>query len=191
MTLIWAIIALLILAGPRVSAQEVETDHDSTFDFSRFRTFAARIGTPWGDPSSETAAKAAFTKRFINKGWKQADESSCDALVVLHGTSPGKQTFRSFYADWPGYGWHNVGAPALADSTAYDYKPGTLVVDIFDTKTRKVVFRGVAQGLTSKSVNDIQKFDRAAKKMVQNLPSGKSSEEKKGAGNQESDARHF
>jgi len=188
--LLLATIALLMLAGPSVSAQEVETDHNPTFDFSQFRTFAVKVGTPWGDPQSETAAKAAFTKRLTSKGWRQADENSCDALVVLHGASPGKQTFRALYADWPGYGWHNVGAPALADSTDYDYKPGTLLVDIFDTKTKRVVFRGVAQDLTGKSANDVQKFDRAAKKMVHSLPSGKS-EGKSGAENQESGTRHF
>ena len=183
MRLILATIGVLFV-GSGLWAQEVATDHNSTFDFSQFRTFAVKIGTPWGDPPSEAAAKAAFTKRLINKGWSEADEASCDALVVLHGTRPGKQTFRAIYAEWLGYGWHNVGAPALADSTEYDYKPGTLVVDFFDAKTKRAVFRGVAQDLTGKSVNDVQKFDRAAKKMIQSLPHGKS-EEKGGAGSSE------
>src|SRR5262249_28148891 len=166
MKLILATIGALMLVGPGLSAQEVETDHNSTFDFSRVRTFAVKIGTPWGDPTSEAAAKAAFSKRLIHKGWREAGETSCDALVVLHGARPGKQTFRAFYENWLGYGWHNVGAPALADTTEYDYKPGTLVVDIFDAKTKRVVFRGGAQDLTGKAVNDVQKLDRAAKKMI-------------------------
>jgi uncharacterized protein DUF4136 len=183
-------IGLLMLMALQPSAQEVETDRDQAFDFSQLQTFAVKIGTPWGDPSSEAATRQAFIKRLSEKGWKQTDEASCDALVVLHGARQGKQTFRAFYEGWLGYGWHNVGAPALADTTDYDYKPGALVVDIFETKTRKAVFRGVAQDLTGKSANDVQKLGRAAKKMLQNLPTGKG-EGKSGAASQEPGAPQF
>src|SRR4051794_13879584 len=114
MKLMLACLGLLMSIPLKLAAQEVATDHSSTFDFSRLQAFAVKVGTPWGEPSSEAAARQAIAKRLVKRGWKETDESSCDALVVLHGARPGKQTFRALYSDWLGYGWHNVGAPALA-----------------------------------------------------------------------------
>jgi hypothetical protein len=170
-------IGLLVFSAVLVAAQEVETDHNADFDFSRFQTFAVKVGTPWGDASSEAAVKGAITKRLAEKGWKEADEDSCDALVVFHGASQGKQTFREFYSNSPGFGWHNVGAPALADSDEYEYYPGTLIVDIFDAKTKRAVFRGVAPNeLSGSSGKNAKKIDKAAKKMFKDLPSVSSGE---------------
>lgn len=163
---------MVLVAGLR--AQEVETDRNAAFNLAQFQTFAVKVGTAWGNPASESAVAQTVMTTLEQKGWKTADEASCDALVVLHGAKPGKQTFRAFYEDWLGYGWHNVGAPALVNSPNYDYKPGTLVLDIFDAKSRQVMFRGVAQDLAGKSADDKKKIDKAIKKMLNNLPEGKS-----------------
>src|SRR5262249_18524799 len=137
-----ASVGFLVMAFAFVAAQEVSTERNPDFDFSRLRTFAVKLGTSWGDPSAEATAKQSITKRLEEeKGWQQADEASCDALVVVHGSNK-PETIRGFYEDFPGFSWQNVGAPGLADTTDYDYKPGTLMVDIFDAKTKHVVFRG-------------------------------------------------
>jgi Domain of unknown function (DUF4136) len=163
----------LVFSTVLVAAQEVvETVRNPSFDFSQFQTFAVKIGTPWGDPSSEAAAKDAITKRLEKKGWKVADEGSSDALVVVHGASQTKHNFRSFYEATPTVGWQNVGAPALANSNKYEYKPGTLVVDILDAKTKRVVFRGAAPDqLSSSSEKTAKNIDKSAKQMFKALPS--------------------
>src|SRR5689334_15148589 len=102
----------VFLLAAALGAQEVETDHNEQFDFSQFQTFAVKVGTPWSNPQSESAARQAVVKDLTQRGWKETDESTCDALVILHGAQPGKQTFLSFYQDAPGYRWHDVGAPA-------------------------------------------------------------------------------
>ncbi len=171
-----ACVGLLVVAFALVRAQEVSTERNPGFDFSQVHTFAVKIGTPWGDSSAETAATQAISRRLEEKGWQPVDEASCDALVVIHGANK-PETIRGFYEDFPGFGWQNVGAPGLADTTDYDYKPGTLMVDIFDAKTRHVVFRGVAKNeLSGKSGKSPQSIDNAVKKMFKGLPSVKSNE---------------
>jgi Domain of unknown function (DUF4136) len=178
-------IGSVLLLAVALQAQEVETDHNPQFDFSQLQTFAVKVGTPWGDPASESAVQKAVTKDLSQKGWKETDLSSCDALVILHGARPGKQTFRSFYEDQPGYSWHDVGAPALADTTDFDYKPGTLMLDIFEAKTKRVVFRGVVQDLAGKSADNEQKIDQAIKKMLKSVPSGRNGASKNKSGSRE------
>lgn len=166
---------VIVLTASIALAQEVSTDHLSAYDFRRVQNFAIKLGASWGDPDSEANAKAMIAKELEHKGWKETDESSCDVLVVFHGTTENKQ-LRSFYQGWQGYGWENVGAPALADSDDYDYKSGTLMVDIFDAKTRRAVFRGIAKNeIPGKSDDTGKGFDKAAKKMFKDLPASRSS----------------
>jgi hypothetical protein len=165
---------LIVLTVSLASAQEVSTDRLSAYDFPHVQTFAIKLGASWGDSASETSAKTMIAKALEHKGWKEADESACDVLVVFHGTKQDRQ-LRTFYEGWQGYGWENVGAPALADSDAYDYKSGTLMVDIFDAKTRRAVFRGVAKNeIPGKPDDNGKSFDKAAKKMFKDLPASRS-----------------
>jgi hypothetical protein len=171
-----ASVGLLVIAFASIAAQEVNTERNPNFNFSQVRTFAVKVGTSWGDPSAEAAARQSIAKRLEEKGWQPVDEASCDVLVVVHGANK-PETIRGFYDDFPGFGWHNVGAPGLADTTDYDYKPGTLLVDIFDSKTKHAVFRGVAKKeLNGKSAKEPQSIDNAVKKMFKGLPSVKSGE---------------
>ena len=177
----FACTGLLVLAGALASAQDVSTERNPAFDFSQVQTFAVKLGTSWDNPQAEATIQQSITRRLEQKGWREANPASCDALVVVHGANR-HETIRAFYDAWPGYGWQNVGAPGLADTTDYDYKPGTLMVDIFDARTKHAVFRAVAKNeLTGKSGNEPQSIDRTVKKMFKDLPSSKSSQHKSSA----------
>lgn len=170
-------IGLMVIAVP-LASQEVATVQDPSVNLSHFQTFAVKIGTPWGDASSESAAKDAVVKNLEAKGWKETDESSCDAVVIVHGARQGKQTLQAFYESLPGYGFQSVGAPALADSDVYEYKEGTLVIDIFDAQTKRAVFRGVAKKVTSNPGTRDQQIDKATKEMFKSFPRLKSGGQK-------------
>ena len=166
-----AFIGSVLLAALLVSAQNVKTDYDHGYDFSRMHTFAIKIGAAWGNTAEQDQAKDAIAKQLTAKGWVQTDESNCDALVVLHGATAKAQTFQAFYSALPHYSWQNVGAPALADSDAYEYGSGTLVVDIFDAKTRRVVFRAVGEDeLSGEPEKAAGRIDQASEKMFKDFP---------------------
>ena len=174
MKLTLALIGMLVLLPIGVSAQETYIDQNSTFDFSQPHRFAVKIGTPWGDQPAESALKDAIAKRLEKKGWTQADESSADVLVIAHGAGPGKQTLRSFYSGSPGLGWYWIGAPAIEESDDPQYKEGTLLLDIFDARTKKAVYRGVALDAIRKSGDNAKRMDKAAKQLLSDLPKASS-----------------
>jgi hypothetical protein len=65
-----------------------------------------------------------------------------------------------------------------ATTTTSEFVVGTLVVDIFDAKTKSLLFRGIAQDeVSDKPEKNIKKIDKAATKMFKNFPPG--SEKKK------------
>lgn len=164
-----SVILLVVLAA----AQDVKTDFDDNYNFSQLHSFAVKIGTSWGNQLSEQRVKDAVTKVLTERGWRTADESSADALVVIHGASQTKQSLNTFYSGgWGGYGWGGVGAtPGTATTTVNEYKVGTLVVDIFDAKDKKLVFRGVGQDeISGKPEKNEKKIEKATAKMFKNFP---------------------
>lgn len=172
------ILAVAIAFGVQLFAQEVAISHN--YNFTQPRKFAIKVGTPWEGSPSETDARQAIAKRLSDKGWTEADESSCDVLVVLHGTKAAKQTFPALYDTLPGYSYQNVGAPGLADSDDFEYKPGTLLVDMFDAKTKRAIFRGVAKNeLAIGTEKKSSQIDKTVKKMFKDLPSARESGQNK------------
>jgi uncharacterized protein DUF4136 len=161
------IAGVVLLAALSVSSQTVKTTYDSKFDFSQLHTFAVKIGAAWGDAAAQQHVKEAITRELTAKGWTEADESTCDALVIVNGATQQAQTFPAFYSALPHYSYQNVGAPGLADSDHYEYKPGTLVVDVFAAKKKLAVFRAVGEGVLP---GDPAKIDKATKKMFSGFP---------------------
>ena len=174
-----AAVFILMLAG-FASAVDVQTDWDRAYDFKNLHTFFVKIGTSWGNPLGEQRVQAAVEQALISKGWTKAtDEASADALVALHGATEQKHDINTFYSGWGGYGYYGWGGGmTTAHTSVSEYRVGTLVTDIFDSKTKKLVFRGVAQDeLSDKPEKNEKKIKKATEKMFKKFPPGP--EEKK------------
>ena len=173
--------AAAVLAGGVSYAQDVKTDYDTAADFKAIKTFAVKIGTSWNNSISEERIAKQFEDALVEKGWTKAAENP-DAVVVLHGATSVKRSLNTFYNDmggYGGYGWRGWGGGmGSSTTTESEYVVGTLVVDIFDAKTKKLMFRGTASDeISDKPEKNIKKDDKATDKMFKKFPPG--SEEKK------------
>jgi hypothetical protein len=75
-------------------------------------------------------------------------------------------------------GWGGMGGMGTATTTTSEYLVGTLVVDIFDAKTKGLMFRGTASDeISDKPEKNIKKVQKVADKMFKDFPPG--SKEKK------------
>ena len=158
-----------------VFAADVQTDYDHAFDFKTLHTFYAKIATSWGNPLGEQRVQAAIEQALISKGWtKAADEGSADAMVALHGATEQKHDINTFYSGWGGYGYYGWGGGmTTAHTTVSEYRVGTLITDIFDAKSKKLVFRGIAQDeLSDKPEKNAKKLKKATEKLFKNFPPG-------------------
>jgi hypothetical protein len=172
--------ALALVAGAAF-AQDVKTDFDKAADFSKIKTFAVKLGTPWGNPLGEKRVVEEFTQALTEKGWTAADEGKADALVMLHGATEKQKNLNTFYSGYGGYGyrgWGGMGGMGTSTTTVSEYTVGTLVVDIFDAKSKALVFRGTASDeLSDKPEKNQKKLAKASDKMFKDFPPG--SKEKK------------
>jgi hypothetical protein len=170
--------AALVLASAAAFGQDVKTDYDKSANFGAIRTFSAKIATSWNNQISEKRVLDEVTQALVEKGWKQ-DDANPDALVLLHGATEKQKNLNTFYSGMGGYGaygyrgWGGMGGMGSATTTVSEYLVGTLVVDIFDAKSKSLLFRGTASDeLSDKPDKNIKKLDKASQKMFKDFPPG-------------------
>jgi hypothetical protein len=174
-----AVAAAMMLAGASAFAQDVKVDFDKAANFSGIHTFSAKIGTAWGNPLGEKRVLAEITQGLVEKGWKAVtDDSKADAIVVLHGATEKQKSLNTFYSGgYGGYGWRGGWGGGMGSSTTTvdEYTVGTLVVDIFDAKTKQLMYRGTATDeLSNKPEKNAKKLAKASDKLFKDFPPGSS-----------------
>jgi hypothetical protein len=172
----FALAAALSFIGATAFAQDVKTDFDKDANFGAIKTFSVKIGTSWNNQISEKRVTEEIAETLTAKGWKQVDANP-DALVLLHGATEMQKSLNTFYSGgYGGYGyrgWGGMGGMGTATTTTSEYLVGTLVVDIFDAKTKALIFRGTASDeISDKPEKNVKKLDKASNKMFKDFPPG-------------------
>ena len=177
-----AIATALVFVGAAAFAQDVKTDFDKNANFGAIKTFAVKIGTSWNNQISEKRITDEIQQTLTERGWTAAEPDKADAIVVLHGATEKQKNLNTFYSGgYGGYGWRGwggMGGMSTATTTTSEYLVGTLVVDIFDAKSKSLMFRGTASDeISDKPEKNIKKVEKASNKMFKDFPPG--SKEKK------------
>ena len=172
-----AVAAALSLVGAAASAQDVKVDFDKAADFTKYKTFAIKLGTSWNNPLGEKRVLAEIQQGLTEKGWTAtADDAKADAIVVLHGATEKQKSLNTFYSGgYGGYGWRGGwgGGMGTSTTTVDEYTVGTLVVDIFDAKSKQLVYRGTATDeLSNKPEKNAKKLAKASDKLFKDFPPG-------------------
>ena len=164
---ILAVAATLALAPVCVRAQDVSVNYDKTYDFSKIKTFAVQVGSPAQDPFLQKYLVSSVTKAFAGKGWAEAEAAAADATVMLHPKSETRKKLDTYGTG----GWRMGGGMSSAQLS--DYKVGTLVIDVFETKTKTLLFRGTASDeMADKAEKNEKKIDKAVAKTLKDFPPG-------------------
>jgi len=166
------LIGLALFLANALFAQQVKTDYDRTANFSQYKTYSwEKVQTP--DPLWVDRIKAAVNGALAAKGWTLV-ESGGDISIIAMEINRNHQTLNTFYDDFGGgWGWRGFGFGGFGESTTTSetYTVGTLVVDLFDAKTKMLVWRGVSSGILSdKSDKNIKNLNRGVEKMFQHFP---------------------
>jgi len=163
-------IGLALLLANASFAQQVKTDYDRAANFSQYKTYSwEKVQTP--DPLWVDRIKAAVDAALAAKGWTQV-ESGGDISIVAIEINRDHQTLNTFYDDFGGgFRWRGFGGFGEATTTSDTYTVGTLVVDLFDAKTKNLAWRGVSSGMLSdKSDKNIENLNRGVPKLFQHFP---------------------
>jgi hypothetical protein len=170
---IW-LLGIAVLSAMTLSAQQVKTDYDRNADFSLYKTYS------WNNVHTENPLwidriKTAVNSALAAKGWTQV-ESEGDISIMAMEMTETHRTLTTYYDEFgAGQGWRwrrGIGDGFGTSTTTEDsYRVGTLVLDFFDTKNKKVVWRGSASDtLSDKSDNNIKKLNKGVQKLFQRFP---------------------
>src|SRR5260370_37048672 len=172
---VFVLIGMILLAGA-ASAQQVKTDYDRSTSFAQYKTYSwAQVKTK--DALDVDRIKSAVNGVLAAKGWTQVD-SGGDVSIVAVEITRNQQTLNTFYDGFGGgWGWRRFGGGGFGEATTTTdtYKGGTVVVDLFDAKTKQLIWRGNSSDtLSNKSNKNIKNLDKGVDKMFKQFPPGSS-----------------
>jgi len=170
LTKVIVLIGLALFLANASFAQQVKTDYDRAANFSQYKTYSwEKVQTP--DPLWVDRIKAAVDAALAAKGWTQV-ESGSDISIIAIEINRDHQTLNTYYDDFGGgRRWRGFGGFGESTTTSDTYTVGTLVVDLFDAKTKNLVWRGVSSGMLSdKSDKNIKSLNRGVQKLFQHFP---------------------
>ncbi|MGH9682417.1 MAG: DUF4136 domain-containing protein [Candidatus Acidiferrales bacterium] len=161
---------LLTIARP-AHAQKITTDYDHNAAFASYHTFMWVRPARVHDPLMRQRVMDDVNSQLQAKGW-QLVTADASVGVVANGVTEQEQTLNTFYDDLPGWGWRGwVGG---STTSVNNYTVGTLVVDLFDAHTKKVIWRGTASDtLSGKPEKNAKKLGKAIEKMFKDFPPAK------------------
>jgi hypothetical protein len=164
---VFVLVGVMSLFAGKLSAQQVKTDYDRSANFGQYKTYSwEQIKTQ--DPLMVDRIKSAVKTTLAAKGYTEVPSDGDLSLVAME-TTRDQQTLDTFYNNFGG-GWR-WGGFGDATTTTENYKVGTLVVDLFDTKTKTLVWRGSASDtLSNKSEKNIDNLDKGVEKMFKKFP---------------------
>jgi len=167
-----ALIGMMFLFAGISAAQQVKTDYDRAADFAQYKTYSwEHVETK--DPLFVDRIKNAVNATLAARGWTQVESGGDVSIVAIQMTS-NQQTLTTFYNGFGGgWGWRRFGGGGIgeATTTTETYKVGTLVVDLFDAKTKKLLWRGASSDtLSNNSDKNIKNLDKGVEKMFKQFP---------------------
>src|SRR6201982_1339315 len=151
-------------------AQQVKTDYDHNANFGQYKTYSwEKVQTK--DPLLVDRIKSAVNSALVAKGWTELP-SGGEVEVFAIETTQNQQTLDTFYNGFGGgRRWGGFGGFGDATTTVETYKVGTLVVDLFDAKTEKLIWRSSSSDtLSDKADKNTKNLGKGVNKMFQHFP---------------------
>lgn len=166
------ILSTMLLLGACASKPAITIDSDPTANFAAYRTYSW-LGQPEIQPPlMRQRVVDGVDAHLQQKGWRKTTNG--DVAVTAHVTTAQQQTLTTIYDGGPyaGWGWRS---PQMGSATTYvnTYETGTLIVDLFDTRSKRAVWRGTATAtVPDKPAQENALLEESLDRMFADFPPG-------------------
>lgn len=154
----------LLISG--CSSIEVSENYDTSYDFTKLKTY------DWIPVDNKNKLvvkqiKNELKNQLAVKGFR-TNASNPDFLIALHGGTQEKVTIRSTNTGYTYGHWYggNRSAYYTGGVETYEYKEGTLVLNIIDAKSKEVIFQSTTITPLSQSMS-MEKRQEKIKKVIE------------------------
>lgn len=168
----------VVLLSVGCSSISTNTDHDPDFDFSGLNSFYWIDGLALDDSFLGNSIRGSVAETLVGKGFEESLSDGVLGLSYQVTTEPSAGSTSSSSSEWGrsgwGRGWDGVGMSTGGGATNV-WQEGTLILEVFDTRTKNLVWRGSAttelSGLRTREDRE-QAIDAAVKKLLGDFPPG-------------------
>jgi hypothetical protein len=157
---------LICIASTIALGQQVSVNYNHSQDFSQYHTYAWASDNANKIQNSILAqqAQSDINSTLQGKGLQMVQESGNPDLIV---TANGGMQQQTSYSAW---GMRGFGG-GMGTITPEQNVEGTMIVDLYDAKTKSLVWRGVAQNtLSSNGGKNTKMVSNAVQKMFKQYP---------------------
>jgi hypothetical protein len=174
---LFLMLQIFVLAcAPRV---RTSSDYDRSANFSSYRTFSLNNQTTIGiaNPLNAERIVNSIRMEMTKKGFIESDNK---ADIIIHAVTVIKNQHKvhissSSYGHgslYRPYGFWGVSGTGHATVRKDDYKEGTLVIDVVDSKTEKLIWTGTANAeINKKPKNPDEAIHAVVAKVMAAFPS--------------------
>ena len=174
------IVASLLTLAACASIPAVQTDHDPAVNFAQYQTYSWREKPSDGTALSMQRIVTRIDEQLQAKGWRLVADDTADIALAAHVATHEQHRLDTFYDrpmwnDWGWYGPWAWGPPRMAyqRTRVTSYTVGTLIVDMFDTRSKRAVWSAMAEDTIPSSPQKINAdIDAAVAKMFAAFPPG-------------------
>jgi len=163
---ILAILASMFLISVAALAQQVSVNYNHSQSFAQYHTYA------WASQNQnqiQNSILAQVAQQDINnamqaKGLQMVQETQNPDLIL---TANGGLRQQTSYSAW---GMRGIGG-GMGGITPEQNVEGTMIVDLYDAKSKSLVWRGIAQNTLNNNGNKNQQMvEKAVQKMFKQWP---------------------
>lgn len=151
-----AILSIIVVFIASCSTIRVNSDYISQTDFNQYKTY--QIIQPDGDfpvginPINQQRIETAIKTTLTDCGYHYADEHP-DLQVAYFVKIDTEHAYNS-YTSYYGVRWRGV---TTTEVDIWERREGTLVIDLIDTRTEKVVWHGTATDTITENSKNIER----------------------------------
>ncbi len=171
-TILWA--APLLLSA--CASVDVHTDYDNSVDFSQFTTYFWKKLPESSNSLMNARIVSAVDGQLFAKGWRKVPEIQAQTALAGIVTVQDNQRVDTFHNNWgPSWngGWGAGGIHGMSTSQVVNYQIGTLIIDLYDTKSKNAIWRGTATDVLSNNPSVMQRsLNNGVQRMFANFPPG-------------------
>ncbi len=175
-----SIILLTALSLAVLGTAQINSDYDKTVDFTKYKTFSF---AGWQDDSDKlindldkARIYKSFKEEFALRGINY-QETNADMVVSLYLVIDNKTSTTAYtnYMGGMGYGyrarWGYGMGYATTTYSENDYQVGTLVIDCYDSSSKKLMWQASSQGTIQTKASKREKtIPKKIKKLMKKYP---------------------
>ena len=161
-----AAMAALLITPSLARAQKVTTDFDDKAPFASYKTYRWTTGTPSPNPLGESRIHDAVEASMAKAGFTKA-AGTPDVVIATHAIAKEQ---KELYTTG-GYGYGARWGGGMSTTQVNTYVQGTLVLDMYDAKTKELAWRATGTDtMSDKADKNTTKVVKALDKMFKQYP---------------------